>query len=338
MSDAATPWHASAFGRWLVAARSDRVTRTPLAVTVLGRPLVLARLAGGEVLALEDRCPHRQVPLSAGKVTPAGLQCAYHGWVFAADGRCTAMPGLAASACLPEVRARAVSVQELDGLVWVRLAAEGDAAPPALIRQLPAGSRRFLWQTAWQAHVVDAMENFLDPLHTHLVHPGLVRQDGARHAVTASLRATAEGFRVDYTGQPEQSGLLYRLFESPRESESAEVAGAGTAQIVYRYRNAAVVRITLHFTPETGARTQVFTTLHVENRWAPAWAVRLFVWPFLRRVAMQDGAMLALQSANQQRFGSGAGFSTQMDLVRPALEALWWRGGDVIESRVILHL
>ncbi|UKE69151.1 hypothetical protein [Xanthomonas cerealis] len=41
-------------------------------------------------------------------------------------------------------------------------------------------ARRFLWRTRWQAHVADALENFLDPLHTHLLHPWLVRHGGAR--------------------------------------------------------------------------------------------------------------------------------------------------------------
>lgn len=320
-----TAWHSSLQSRWFAVARSDRVGRRPLAVTVMDLPLVLARLASGELLALHDRCPHRQVPLSAGEVTADGLRCPYHGWAFAANGRCTAMPGTAPDAPLPDVSARAVSVCELDGLIWVRLSPQGDAAPPSLVSSLPAGSRRFLWQTAWDAPVVDALENFLDPLHTHLVHPGLVRKDGARRAVEVTLTDMADGFRVDYRGQPAQSGLLYRLFESPRESECALFEGAGSAQLVYRYRNGAVVRITLHFTPASATRTHVFTTLHVENRWAPAWAVRLFVWPFLKRVATQDQRILALQSANIARFGvaSARGVSTPMDLVSSRLERVW---------------
>lgn len=243
-----TSWHPSIVKRWFVAARADQVKRKPLAVTVLGRPLVLARL-DGSIVAMEDRCPHRQVPLSAGRVTPAGIACPYHGWVFGADGHCTAVPGMAPDACLPKVSARTIAVRELDGMVWVRLAPDGDAAPPDMVSNYLPGSRKFLGQLYWRGYIVDVIENFLDPLHTHTVHPGLVRKPGApRKAMRVGLEITPEGFVVEYKGQPDQSGVLFRLFESPRVSEKLWFAGAGSAQIEYVYANGSVVRITLHFT------------------------------------------------------------------------------------------
>lgn len=318
-----TDWHPAMNRRWFVAARADRIKRKPLAVTVLGRPLVLARLDGA-IVCMEDRCPHRQVPLSAGRVRPGGIECAYHGWVFGADGRCTAVPGMAPGACPPGVGARTVAVCELDGMVWVRLAPDGDAAPPRMVADFLPGSRKFLGQLRWRGDVVDAIENFLDPLHTHLVHPGLVRKPGAaRTAMRVGLELSAEGFVVHYRGQPEQSGMLFRLFESPRISEKLHFAGAGSAQIEYVYANGSVVRITLHFTPETQGWIQVFTTMHVERRWAPRWAVRCLVYPFLRKVAVQDGRMLALQALNQARFPDRRGVSTRLDIVRPTLEKIW---------------
>jgi len=126
----------------------------------------------------------------------------------------------------------------MNGLIWVRLAAGGDAEPPEVMSAAIPDAAQFFWQTRWQAPVVDAIENFLDPLHTHTVHPGLVRCDGVRKPIQVSLRRTPDGFIVNYLGQTEQSGLLYRLFESPRISERAIFAGAGSARIEYRYQNA----------------------------------------------------------------------------------------------------
>ena len=40
---------------------------------------------GGAPGALLDRCPHRSVPLSFGKVADGRLQCGYHGWAFDAE-------------------------------------------------------------------------------------------------------------------------------------------------------------------------------------------------------------------------------------------------------------
>ena len=51
---------------WYVAAWDAEVTDKPLARTILGKEVVLYRTSGGQVVALEDRCPHRHLPLSQG--------------------------------------------------------------------------------------------------------------------------------------------------------------------------------------------------------------------------------------------------------------------------------
>ena len=66
---------------WYVACQSKELRKKPLARTVVGLPLVLFRDAEGRAQALLDRCPHRNAPLSLGRVTNEGrLECAYHGW------------------------------------------------------------------------------------------------------------------------------------------------------------------------------------------------------------------------------------------------------------------
>ncbi|BCT91162.1 (Fe-S)-binding protein [Lysobacter helvus] len=318
-------WHPALFSHWYAVARSRDVRKAPHAITVLDLPIVLARSDDGRVYALEDRCPHRHAPLSAGCRTAQGIACPYHGWTFGADGAVQRIPGLPDDVALPAVRARAFATHEHDGIVWLRPGDEGDAMPGAFVQALDPAHRRFLWRTTWDAHVVDAMENFMDPMHTHSIHAGLVR-GGARAPATATVRADGEGLSVEYSGQVAQSGLLYRLFESPRTSEHVHFAPPGSAQIAYRYRDGAIVRITLHFTPRNARQTDVVATLHVENRWAPAWAVRWFVWPFLRRVGEQDRRMLAMQARNLERFPGRRGASTSLDVLRPFLEAFWLRG------------
>lgn len=41
----------------------------------------------------EDRCPHRLVPLSEGRINESGqLECPYHGWTFSGEGACEFIP------------------------------------------------------------------------------------------------------------------------------------------------------------------------------------------------------------------------------------------------------
>lgn len=51
-----------------------------IARTVIGEPLVLFRTSKGRIVAIEDRCAHRRMPLSPGRITADDkLICPYHG-------------------------------------------------------------------------------------------------------------------------------------------------------------------------------------------------------------------------------------------------------------------
>lgn len=332
-------WNPSLARSWFVVARSSQIGRKPQAVTLLDRPLAIARGESGALFALDDCCPHRHVPLSAGRMTEHGLQCAYHGWTFAADGRCVAIPGLRSGACRPLVRVGSASVMEFDGLVWVRLDGMGEANTavlPEFVRRPSAHAQRFVWQAVWNARAIDALENFLDAQHTHFVHAGIVRSGRGRRAVDVTVTRSGGALQVDYEGQPDQSGWLYRLFESRRESERAhfDASAAGTAQLEYRYENGSALSFTLHFSPVSEAVTRVYGTFHVENRWAPRWAVRAFAWPLLRRVLRQDREIVEAQAQNRMRCRRGEGISTELDVVRPALDAVWSPSGAALTDSV----
>lgn len=78
---------------WYVAASDAEIGRTPLSRVILGEPVVLFRTGQGTPVAFEDRCPHRHLPLSMGKLVGDDLQCRYHGLRFGNDGRCVHVPG-----------------------------------------------------------------------------------------------------------------------------------------------------------------------------------------------------------------------------------------------------
>jgi phenylpropionate dioxygenase-like ring-hydroxylating dioxygenase large terminal subunit len=115
---------------WYVAAWDREVARQPLPRTLLNEPVVLYRTEAGGAVALEDRCCHRHLPLSRGKVEGDGLRCGYHGLLFDAQGGCVEIPGQAHIP--PQARVRAYPLVEKYHWLWIWMG-EPEKADPALI-------------------------------------------------------------------------------------------------------------------------------------------------------------------------------------------------------------
>ncbi len=87
---------------------------------VAERPIVLWRTEEGKLVAFDDRCCHKRMPLSAGKLLEDGLlQCAYHGLCYNPDGACVRVPAHPDGHIPPQAKLREVPVMEQDGLIWL---------------------------------------------------------------------------------------------------------------------------------------------------------------------------------------------------------------------------
>ena len=103
---------------WYVACWSADLNAAPKAATLLGERVVLFRDEDGRAAALEDRCPHRYLPLSMGAAVPGGgLRCGYHGMTFDSTGTCIAIPGQ--DRIPPGARVHAYPIVESNGIVWI---------------------------------------------------------------------------------------------------------------------------------------------------------------------------------------------------------------------------
>ncbi|PHR94035.1 MAG: nitrite reductase (NAD(P)H) small subunit [Robiginitomaculum sp.] len=75
--------------------------------------VALFRTADNDVFALDDKCPHKQGPLSQGIVHDRSVTCPLHGWVFSLE------TGEAQGADTGKVRTMPVRV--VDGSVHIQL-------------------------------------------------------------------------------------------------------------------------------------------------------------------------------------------------------------------------
>ncbi len=157
--------------RWYVVARSTEVNAQPVGVVLWNQAIVLFRDSSGTVCALEDRCPHRQVKLSHGRVLGDVIQCEYHGWQFKSSGECAAVPYLEENQKLPSCKIRSYPVKELDGFIWLF---PGEEAIAETIAPLGVPEWEHLNYIATvstincNAHYSYLIENLMDMYHGHL--------------------------------------------------------------------------------------------------------------------------------------------------------------------------
>ena len=189
---------------WWVAARSDEVSDVPLARWLLERPVVLYRQSDGTPVALDDRCPHRWAPLSAGRVEDDEIVCPYHGMRFASDGFCrkiptqTRVPGPARVVSYPLV--------ESGAFIWIWM---GD--PQEIERNGPPVDMSYTSDPNWTvvlgyyevaANWVLIRENVMDLTHIAHLHTKTFRQDDWNNVPEVSAEGDTVIYRQDFDLAP----------------------------------------------------------------------------------------------------------------------------------------
>jgi phenylpropionate dioxygenase-like ring-hydroxylating dioxygenase large terminal subunit len=312
---------------WYPACQSSDLGNKPLAISLMERPVVVYRDASGTARALEDRCPHRNLALSLGRVHGDGtLECGYHGWRFAGDGRCTAVPGLCDGAGA-DVAPRTVpshATHEQDGFVWVWATADSqpDGAPLVLPPMHGMGAGEVVFPIDLECTLHAALENSLDVPHTAFLHHGIFRNgDQAQNEITAVRRDIPGGVEVQFLGEPVGfSGIRLGRARDLTFDHWDRFLLPSTAQIEYRVGSwLRIVNTILHL-PMAPTLTRAWFVV----RWStpvPAPALRPIFSVRGRKILAQDARVLAEQAATIRRFGGERYTSTELDLLGPAI----WR-------------
>ncbi|WP_329124566.1 aromatic ring-hydroxylating dioxygenase subunit alpha [Streptomyces sp. NBC_01353] len=146
------------------------------AAVFAGERIALYRGEGGTVYALEDRCAHRQVPLSMGVVEGEALRCCYHAWTYRGNGRISQIPYLPKGTDRPPRGVRAYPVREAYGLVFV-FPGDPEKAFGSGLPELPAfhspGHKTMTFSRTVRCHYTFMHENLLDMNHQFL-HRGVL--------------------------------------------------------------------------------------------------------------------------------------------------------------------
>ncbi|MEZ0311332.1 MAG: Rieske 2Fe-2S domain-containing protein [Myxococcota bacterium] len=305
---------------WYVLCESSELRARPLKRALFDMPLAVFRGAGGEPVALVDRCAHRNVPISAGRVVHGEIECPYHGWRFDREGVCRNVPALVDDKGSSKARrvARYPTV-ERQGLVWAWGDPESDPAgvEPYVVPHL-ADSRygTVRYNATFESTLHATAENILDVPHTAFLHRGLFRGAGKRNVITANLRRDAASVEADYVGEPRPSGLIGKLL-APQGGTVRHVDRfmlPSIAQVEYALGDSSHVLITNLLTPVSDFVTTMFAIVSYRLPIGGKLVGRILE-PLAKRVVQQDAEVLAEQTRNVKAFGGERFVSTDVDLL-----------------------
>jgi phenylpropionate dioxygenase-like ring-hydroxylating dioxygenase large terminal subunit len=306
---------------WYVACLGSELgQRRPVARVVCGTPLCLFRGADGRAAAMIDRCPHRNVPLSLGRLREGLLECRYHGWRFDRSGACQAIPGLCDEEAGRRGRsAESVPCTEQDGFVWVF---PGSSDPPAggpafrfpCIDDPGYDTVRRSLRSAGTVHAV--AENALDVPHTAFLHGGLFRGAGREPIeIEVVVRSGADRIEAEYIGEPRPPGVAGRLL----------APGGGVVQhwdrfilpsitqVEYRLEDNHLL-VTSALTPVTPTETRLHSAVTFSLR-VPHALIKALLPPLAGLIFAQDARILRRQAESIERFGGEQFASTEIDVL-----------------------
>jgi phenylpropionate dioxygenase-like ring-hydroxylating dioxygenase large terminal subunit len=319
---------------WYVAAIGTEVRRQELMRrTICGQPVVMWRGTDGAPHALEDRCCHRHMPLSDGRLIGDCVECPYHGLQYDATGACVKIPSQ--DSIPPQARVRAFAVAERHRMVWIWMG-EPALADPAKIEDF-----HWLDDPEWRAkpdrldlagNYLLLVENLLDLTHLQFVHrttlgteaisgaPITTERDGDRIRVTRWIMNSppppffqrAGGFR------PDQNIDRWQIIDyTPPAFVRLDVGGAvaGTGAREGNRSQGFSMRNLNMITPETETTTHYF--------WAQAHdfaiddpTVTELLFRQVRTAFFEDLGIIKAQQSNLTAYGEG--LPLQMDFKQDA--------------------
>jgi len=232
---------------WYIACPSSQLQAAPVATRMFDEPIVVYRDVQGRAAALEDRCCHRGVELSKGRVTADGmLACGYHGWEYDCSGQCVHVPSFVSGTRIPvNFKVKSYPVLEQDHYVWVWMGEGEPLGRPAPIE----GAHDYAWRQGTVHIACNAgmfLENMLDGAHAVFTH---------KNAHPAYFFNVLNGFKeYEYEVRVTDSG--FTLFYPPTGSAEQPIPDTAYSVASLHLPDRAVIF-------QKGVRTDFFNVIHV---------------------------------------------------------------------------
>lgn len=293
---------------WYVIAYSHEVKPSQvLSRVVLEKELVVYRGSSGKITVAVDRCPHKSVSLSMGKVEGDNIKCLYHGWGFSSDGILVDIPNAPDDMRLPKCKLKLYETIEQDGLIWSWM--NLDTKPDQKPRMFPMDSK-YKWvnfNNVMKASMDLILENGLDCAHTGFVHDGLFRGIPKDH-VEAEIRKNETGLTVQTFGEKAQGEGSRFSWGKKNEDvfHTDEFIVPHTVYVDYKASGNEMITV-LFCTPISGNKTRAFTRMGIYWK-----RFSFFIMPIsimiIKKIIKQDKAVLENQQSQLDKTGNKRNF------------------------------
>jgi phenylpropionate dioxygenase-like ring-hydroxylating dioxygenase large terminal subunit len=282
--------------KWYVVLDSSQVRERPIGVTRMGEKLVFWRDRAGELSCLRDRCVHRGVQLSKGRVVSNGhLQCPFHGFEYDATGRVVKIPANGQTAPVPErFKVHSYPTYEAHGLIWIWWGEDppADLEPPLFFEDI---DEQFSYGTAhdpWDAHYSRVIENQLDVVHLPFVH---------YNTIGRGCRTLVEGPGVEWVDENRFNVYVYNKVDDgtrPRTPDQVPVPNPDNEfKLEFIFPNlwenhiSREVRVVAAFVPVDNEHTVLYLRFYQ----------KFVTWPLLGRLFSRLAMPFNLRIAHQDR-------------------------------------
>ena len=280
--------------QWYVLMESKQVNHKPVGVTRMGEKLVFWRDGAGRVSCLRDKCPHRGVELSKGKIIDGTLRCPFHGFQYDPSGRAIVIPANGRHTPVPKVfHAQNYPTHEAHGFIWVWWGEDPPLAlvPPQFFDDI---TDRFTYKTVydpWKAHYSRVIENQLDVVHLPFIHHNTIGRGGL---------TVVDGPGMEWLGKDRFCVYVYNRTDDgtpvrkPHEVPIPHPSGFRLEFIfpnLWQNRISDDIRIVAAFVPVDDTQTLLYLRFYQ----------RYLIFPFLRDLVTWAAMPLNLKIAHQDR-------------------------------------
>jgi phenylpropionate dioxygenase-like ring-hydroxylating dioxygenase large terminal subunit len=158
--------------QWYVILESKELKKhKPLRVKRFNETLALWRDENGSACCIADKCCHRGVSLSCGRIADGKLECPFHGFAYDKSGKVQLIPANGKGNPAPQnMKVTAYKLHEAYGLIWMWWGdADKVSSEPFFFKELENFSY-LSFKDNWNVHYSRAIENQLDVVHVPFVH------------------------------------------------------------------------------------------------------------------------------------------------------------------------